>query len=497
MSRGISRTSGQVVFILLAGLICTGMAGAAGTVVIDLPQTGGLGHVVQPAGHAVALQGFSVMWFRGEEDFGDRDVWAIACMSDSTLRNKAGDDLAAFVSSGGGLVYLVSSDAGQISRDTPFLEKFDVQLKTRSASRELLRTPKHEIVENVNDLGDTPIPFYMFSSSQTALIRQEGQAVAIARDFGKGRLVVLPIDVVSTRRGKNNPEPDRIALLTQAMSWAAQAEHKVAEKAGEYHTGPERDHFMDKRFDKQQKQPPSGLPQPPDFAGDEIEKKQDTTPVVIPDIPGGPVTLSDTCVVDGGGKKYGWPVVWELLQDVLPNAGLEIERVPEPRDKDDARSEPLIGALPDEPSLLVLYSWRKYSWDEARAVGDHIRAGGSLLALASTDSGTQWPMQYFNRILSEFKVAASMTRPGGKAQMMRGPFTERVQFDTLPGGIGIWGFDDIEIVKAGKQTVASAVTPGDGRVFIMDAKMLWNKDKRVQREFGQLLRNAVSWLTEK
>ncbi|MFP3904370.1 MAG: hypothetical protein ACLFWB_09035, partial [Armatimonadota bacterium] len=116
MSNNIRRTSGQLVLILLIGLICAGMAQAAGTVIIDLPQTGGLGHVVEPAGDAVARQGFSVTWFGGE-DFGDVDVRAIACMSDSALRNRAAEDLPSFVTNGGGLVYLVSSDARQISRD--------------------------------------------------------------------------------------------------------------------------------------------------------------------------------------------------------------------------------------------------------------------------------------------------------------------------------------------------------------------------------------------
>lgn len=497
MSRCLS--SGRWIMVVVFLAAATSLSLAEGTVMIDLPRRGELGRVAEEAVQKGTRQGFSVAWYDGEEDPTGPEVWALVCMSDSSLRNSRAEALGEFVAGGGGLVYLLRSNEKQISRDSDFLKRFDIRLRNRDAQPKRLRTGRHEITEDVNRLGDAPIPIHMYGRDQTVLMRQSSRTVALACPFGEGRIAVLPVEALS-RSGKDSRRGDRVRLLAGAISWAAQARQKTADKAGTYPEDPQRQHYEEKEAYKHRREPLEKLPQPEDFEGDTIEAVSDEAERTSPELPSGQTQLAETCLVDGGGEKDGWPQVWQLLQQVLPEAGLQIERVPQPpedkqREEDDyQQGGPFMRVLPREPSLMVVYSWRKYSWEEARAVADHVRAGGALLALASVEPERQSRMRYFNRILQEFGVAASLTRPAGSGHFAEAALTENVQVAEIPSGIGIWSFDDIELVRAGDTTVASVLTSGEGRVFVMDAKTLWADEEAVRSEFTELLKSAVNWL---
>jgi len=120
-----------------------------------------------------------------------------------------------------------------------------------------------------------------------------------------------------------------------------------------------------------------------------------------------------------------------------------------------------------------------------------------MLAIANATPGRQRRIADVNRILSEFGLAARLTRPGGRAQVADQPLTHNVRLQQLPGGISFWSFRDWELVTVSGEAAASADVAQNGRIFAVDGRMLVSSDKRVAGEFRQLLTNAVLWLAGK
>ncbi len=315
-------------------------------------------------------------------------------------------------------------------------------------------------------------------------------------------LTLLAVGMVATgpAMAVDPPQADETARSAAELTIRAQAGGATAEKtyAGERPrraSRAERDHFSDKKHTKLAVPPP--LNQPASFVGD-----GGTSPTgsglpgtaEMPTIPQLSAQLASTALWDLEAEDDHWPEIGAIVRKVINDAGLAQRQI---RYRPDREPEPLVSRMPTAQSLLIIGSHREFTDAEARAVGDHVRTGGALLAIANISGSHQRRLPAFNRILAEFGLAARMTRPGGDAQVADAVLTRLVRLQRLPAGLSIWGFNDWELVKVGDETVASAQVSQSGRVFVLDGGMLVADERRVAGEFKQLLGNAVLWLIGK
>ena len=450
-------------------LLAAGVWGAP-LVVIDLPSTGGLGHTVSHAAGALQQQGFEVKWLgRDEVPTEGVEHAVVCCMSDSAMRNNAADDIPALVRAGGGLLYLLSSDREQLKRDQDFLRALGLHVRYQPDSATNMEIMRHEITEGTGGLQSPVIPFTVRGDSSLALVRQGSRVVAAAAALGTGRVVVLPIDMVSATRVDVAPPREQVRLLAQAAAWAA-----GVPMAGKTYPEGQQPHYPEK--------PQADTPQAP---------KPDTPLPPMEDIPRPSMEISSTAIWDIGGDADKWPEIGAVVDDVVHGAGLQTRKLTYHA---ELEPEPLVSRMPTTPSLLVLGSHREFSSGEAVAVGNHVRSGGALLAVATASHNTQRQLIALNRILAEFGLAVRFARFAGRARIATQPITKGVNLQEIPGGISVWGFDDWELVAVGNAAVASATLCQHGRVFVMDAGLLVADDKRTSEESKQLLANAVMWL---
>jgi len=466
LARSLVRTCavGAAVCLISAGVWC------APLVIIDLPSSGGLGHNVSHAAGALQQQGFDVNWF-GRDDVPTEGIEqaVVCCMSDSAMRNKVAEDISALVRAGGGLLYLLNSDQEQLKRDQDFLHDLGLHVRYQPESVAEIEIARHEITEGISAFRSPAIPFTLVGEANATLARQGSRVVAAAKVLGKGRVVVLPIDLVSATRVDVAPPREQVRLLAQAAAWAAGV--AIADKTYPEDAKPE---YPDKpQPDKPQVETPD-KPLPP-----------------MEDIPQPSMEMASTAIWEIGGDDDKWPQIGAVVEEVLRGAGLQTRKLAYHPEQEP---EPLVSRMPTAPSLLVVGSHREFTCGEAVAVGNHVRSGGALLAVATASHYTQKRLVALNRILAEFGLAVRFARLAGRAHIATQPLTKGVNLQQIPGGISVWGFDDWELVAVGNESVASATLCAQGRVFVMDGGILVADDKRTSEESKQLLGNAVMWL---
>ncbi len=284
-----------------------------------------------------------------------------------------------------------------------------------------------------------------------------------------------------------------VAMLARAGSGTAEKAYGGGQP--QQASSSERDRFSEKKPTKEPMPPP--LKQPADFAGEggtSPTGPRVSAPAEMRTIPQLPVQLSSTALWDLDAEDDRWPEIGAIVREVVEGAGLALRQI---RYRPEREPEPLVSRMPTARSLLVVGSYREFSDAEAQAVGNHVRTGGALLAIANVSVRYQRRMPPFNRILAEFGLAARMTRPGGAAEVADQPLTKLVRLQRLPAGLSIWGFDDWELINVGNEAVASAQLSQNGRILVLDGGMLVAADRRVAGEFKQLLGNAVLWLIGK
>lgn len=485
----------RIAKVLTCVTVLAALAASAGaavpTILLDLPQAGPLGDAVAGAAAHLQLQGYGVSWLQQHQPGADRDVVAIATMSGATLRTEAADQLSQAVREGTGLIYLLSSDGTQLGQDAAFLNNLGLQLSQAAAAQVAeLRLARHEILENIRQLSGPAIPFRITGRTQTVLVEQNADAIAVASTLGKGRIVVLPLDMIGTQSPGQPLSVSEVRLLAQAMHWATGS--IMAQKA--YAPGQQPQPSAQTGYKKPDKQPlPPPLPQPGDVRSDPptagpSEPARTPEPPLMASAP----SLASTALWDMGGEDDRWPQVAEVVRQAVEGAGLGVREI---RVREDREPEPLVTRMPAASSLLVIGSHRDFSQAEAQAVGAHVRSGGALLAVANAAPAYQLRMVSLNNILAEFGLAVRLTRPGGRAIVADLPLTRLVSLQQLPPGISVWGFNDWQLVRVGNEAAASAQLHHNGRVVVLDGTMLIATDNRVATEFRQLLTNAVQWLT--
>lgn len=497
---------------IVAGIACMAVAAAAGAgplIIVDLPTGGALGDVSASALRTLKSNGYDVVRLGIDDvDLANADVAALCFGTSSELRRQIGGDIAAAVKKGAGVVYLAGSTSGEIREDGEFLSRLGLKLTGASAREADARIARHRITSGLDAsrLAGPPIPYEMVGRSQSAVLRQEGRAIAVTTDYLKGRVVVWPAEMMAAAPGDAQSSL-KAELLARSMAWAAGSNEPekaytggaapTQPGAGKGNGGPasdaQRRSYKEDKGEQGAVSPGPG--QPTEFRGDGPDRPTRPPDRPIPpatDLP--PVTtgLSNVALVDMSGTDDNWPKLAAIVESAVTGAGLSTRAI---EYRPGVTSEPLARYMSASPSLLVIGSHRDFTHAEARAVGNHVRTGGALLAVAYAQPKTQLRMPQFNKILGEFGLAAKLTRPKGRAVVIEQPITRGVHLVDVGSGIGIWGFGDWELVTVEGESVASAMVAGSGRVVIIDGGLLLSSNEREATEFAQLLSQALAWLT--
>ncbi len=495
-----------------AVVACAALASAAWgapLIVVDLPEDGHLGATARVALSTLRSNGYEIVRFGiDERELKGAEIAAFCFATGSELRRQIGADIAEAVKNGAGIVYLAGAAGGELRDDAEFAGRLELRIAAATTRSVEARITRHSVTRGLDAsrLPGPGIPYEIIGRSQKALLRQEERAIAVASEFFKGRVVVWPAEMIAA--GPEDTDAAlRAELLARSMAWVAGSNEP--EKA--YHEGPvavppgpatgggtpasdeERETF--KGHKGGQDPVPSGPRQPPDFSGDRPGSRPglpDGPPPPVADLPPPSTALSNTAVVDIAGTDDDWPQLAGIIEAMLSEAGLATRAI---EFRPNVTEEPLARYIPGTPSLLVIGSHRAFTPSEARAVGNHVRSGGALLAVANAQPRTQLRMVELNRILGEFGLAAKLTRPKGRAVVVEQPLTSGVGLQDIDAGIGIWGFGDLQLVTVAGESVASIMTVGDGRVFAIDGRILLSRDRRAVTEFGQLVSQVLQWLT--
>ncbi len=497
---------------IVAGIACVVLASAACAgplIVVDLPTGGALGDASASAVRTLESNGYEVVRL-GIDDFdlASADIAALCFGSSSELRRQIGGDIAAAVKKGAGVVYLAGSTRGEARDDGEFLARLELKLTGASAREADARISRHRITQGLDAsrLVGPPVPYEIVGRSQNALLRQEGRAIAVASEFVKGRVVVWPAEMMAAGPGDDQASL-RTELLARSLAWAAgsnepekaytgwsaPAQPGAATANGGPASDAQRRSYKDDKGE--QGSVPPGPGQPEDFQGDGPDRPTRPPDRPIPpadNLPPVTTTLSGVALLDIGGTDDDWPKLAGIVEQAVTRAGSSTRGL---EYRPEVTPEPLARYMSTSPSLLVIGSHRDFTYSEARAVGNHVRTGGALLAVAYAQPKTQLRMTQFNKILGEFGLAAKLTRPKGRAVVVDQPITRGVHLVELDGGIGIWGFGDWQLVTVEGESVASAMVAGSGRVVVIDGGVLLSSNEREATEFAQLLSQALAWLT--
>lgn len=499
------------VWRIAAGIAWMTLASAAYAgplIVVDLPDGGNLGDVARPALRTLRSNGYEIVRL-GIDDFDEKaDIAAFCFGSSSELRRQIGDDIAKAVKGGAGLVYLAGTTRGELRDDAEFLGGLELTVNGASSRTSDARITRHRITQGLDAprLQGPPIPYEILGRSHNALLRQDERAIAVASEFVKGRVVVWPAEMLSSP-ADDAQHSVRAELLARSMAWAAgsnepEKAYAGAQSPSQPETGTtngapassdQRARYKQEKAD--QGSVPAGPAQPADFRGDEPLRDPTLPDAPVPpaaNLPSLPSTISATAIIDIAGTDDDWPRLSSTVEGIITRAGLSTRAI---EFRPDVTPEPLVRYLPTTPSLLVIGSHRDFSYAEARAVANHVRAGGALLVLAHARPDSQLRMVQINRILSEFGLAAKLSRPEGRAVVIEQPLTDGINLLDVGKGIGIWGFGDWELVTVQGESIASVMLADGGRVFVCDGGRLISDDQREAGEFEQLVSQALQWLT--
>jgi F5/8 type C domain len=165
-------------------------------------------------------------------------------------------------------------------------------------------------------------------------------------------------------------------------------------------------------------------------------------------------------LLSGGGPEP--PPTFARLQAALSERGLRITETPRsllPVSRSDLA----------DASLVVAYMPTGAVAD-AREADEWVRGGGRLLALGDPNAPAAAIMQV-NQFLREFGVAtASAPAQRLATAVHRHPATVGIEALSRPGDIlGVWSFQGTTLAEMADTPVAIALTPGEGRLIVMDA----------------------------
>lgn len=414
-----------------------------------------------------ALRGERVRVRRASlDDLGGAESGA-ACVVTWSEPNRPGGDtkrLRAFVRAGGGIVYVIGEGNRHVNRARAFFGPLDVNVRALDGGAGAAQWAPHPLTEGLSDLGAVTAGSSISGAGASPLIRTGGRPIAVAFDWGPlGRAVIIDHSVLFDQLYEATPRPAAREFLVRAALWAA----RVGKDADEFAEGP--------KFD--------------DRPGGE-------EPPARPPVEG---LAWDRALVDLPADSKGtWPALRAVILAELERAGLQTE---EPRSRE---GEPVIdsGAL-ERAGLLVIGSGREgdeVHWSEPLAVGWFFSRGGRILAIPHAASGSMKRMVGFNALLTQLRIAVSLERDNGRAELVLHPITRGIRMpdEGLPvrQGARVWAPLTDPLVTVRRSPAAVAWQLGEGRIVIIDGELLraQRRQNRPYPEMVELLRNSIRWL---
>lgn len=473
MKRGYVRLLGVV---LTLGLLAGAAAAKDELVVMDLPAKGPLGPVAFSLAAALKQAEYDVRW-RGQFEArqGGRSATALVATADAPLIADLRSGLPLLVDRGAGLVLLVSPTAEGIAHARALLEPFGVAVFGVKHGASGVAPAAHPLTAGLDEMECPALEFGLSGQGLSVLLAQGGVPVAMGGAVGRGRLVVLP-DRLLQARADGAVAPAAAQLLRQATLWAASGATSG--------NNPIRWPSFDPPDTPGGATPPSTPGQP----GTQLP------PLQLP--PSRFEEFKARAIVDLGATEPDWVTIRKVLLEELEAAGLPAEVLRAPTGKTPS----LLPSLEARPGLLVLTPYRAFSEEEVAAVGMHVRAGASVLALGWANAITVQRLINLNGLLAELGVAISYGRPAGVALVKSHPATRNLrQLGAAPAGVSCWAFGDFPLATVGGRPVATALQVGQGRVIAMDAGMLVPPARPPAGEdpavsYRRLLAGALRWL---
>lgn len=335
-------------------------------------------------------------------------VDVVATCGDPGLTKDETQLLSAFCRRGGGLVAALSPEGSTL---TPLLKALGASIVAGPAgppgTAELL---PHWITDGLTGpLRTAPGPLVALEGA-APLARVNGVVIALAGRIGQGRLVVLPLDLLTDGKVEGEGSSgDSLALARRAVLWAARKEE---------------------------------VPQPP------------PTPL--------PAKLAGQALFLVGGKVGEMGLSFTRLETALRERGLQVTEASTPPgqfQRTDLGDASLLIAFMPTPSPAA-----------GRGLAEWVAAGGAMLVLGDPASPAA-EITRVNEFLREFGVAiASAPAKNLTVGLAQHPATEGIEALSRLGDIlGVWSFQGTMLAEMAGTPVAAAYTFGRGRLVVMDA----------------------------
>lgn len=106
----------------------------------------------------------------------------------------------------------------------------------------------------------------------------------------------------------------------------------------------------------------------------------------------------------------------------------------------------------------------------------------------------------FNEMLTQLRIAVSLERDNGRAQLVEHPITEGIRMPEdglgMRGGARVWAPLTEPLVTVRNQPAAVAWQRGEGRIVVIDGQLLLSQggEDEPYPEMVTLLRNSIEWL---
>ena len=429
-------------------------------VLLDLATLGPPYHFGTWLQDALTGEPFDLRWPDLDEAGDLEDVPAsVVTWSDPTRSGEEARRLRGQLRHGGGMLYVVGSARGHLSATRAFWAPLRVNAQPATGASGFAEWAPHEVTGDLPRLGATTANCFLSGPNGQPLITVTGQAVAMAFDWGvNGRAIVLDQALLGDPLSTERPPASMREFLKRSVTWTI----KPAEDSGPVEPGP--------------------VPRPePHFDVPEPE-------------PVGPPP-SKVALVDMSAADDNWPVIRAQVVEALQAGGLEVEVASAPGEDEPVFTSASLEGI----GVLAIGSCRDFQPAESIAVARFFATGGRLLLVPHVKDQVRnrFRMIYFNEILAELELAASLARPHGQAEFAAHPITEGLRpVPAAPGGIQIWSYLADTLVEVFGLPAAVALQSDTSRLVLMDGGLLLpvRGEQAPAREFLTVLQRSVTWL---
>lgn len=469
--------------VFLLWLALPGFAQDRGAVLVDLPTSGQPGQVHASLQAALGPLGFAVA--RPGEDAA-REPDAIVVYSDHTYDADDTTMLQSFVDQGGGLLLLYGSTTRHIAPSNAIVEALGVKLVGARTPRAVPRLFADSITSGVGPLPDTSYRTAVTGKTRKVLATQGEPTVAARATSGEGRVVVLPLDMVTAERDAA-PTPAQTRLLANAALWLLEREEETPE--------------IETPATQPEGSASTSVPANTLRPGAAEDRRPRPMRKTLARTRTGPTEdFSGTVLVDMLAGDDDWDLVAGSLDPILARLRLPV------RTLQPEGLSPLAQALANPPALVVATSTRRYDVDEALALAQYVNLGGRVLFLAHAKLPYTIRLLDFNTLLREYDVSVSLIREAGPTLTREHPITQGLgALPTMPWGLSVWSRTAQLVARTPRGAIMVVwQSEQDGRIVVADAKTLLVGTKAVPSPvrsgpampFVPLVEAAVDWLAE-